>query len=153
MKITLLLSIILDVLFLGKKKRSVSTAVNLGFPKKDSPTSHLRLANHQLAFLITLGIVTEDVVLLKNTWGICWNSQMFIPNFWFDRTVASQIHGFCWKICHQFFLDILGSELFHGFGCGSMTCFSLRFPWFPWKNLSILSKLGKCFHFSGDFRL
>ena len=54
-------------------------------------TSHLRLANHQLAFLITLGIVAEDVVLLKNTWGKCWNSQMFIPIF---CSIGQLLHRF-----------------------------------------------------------
>lgn len=118
------------VLFLGKKNCFHGTAVNLRSP--NSPTSHLRWANHQLSFLITLfgrwgcfrkihGEMLEDKF-----------NPMFVWSLWFV------CHEFFWKICHQLVdiwspsVDLVGlDDLF--FPHGSVENVGSPKPVFPWK--------------------
>lgn len=113
-----------------KKNCFHDTAVNLRFP--NSPTSHLRWANHQLSFLITLfgrwgcfGKIHREMLEDKF-------NPMFVWSLWFV------CHEFFWKICHQLVdiwspsVDLVGlDDLF--FPHGSVENVGSPKPVFPWK--------------------
>ena len=99
--------------FLGKKKNCFhGTAVNLRY-SQNSPTSHLRWANHQLSFLIT--------------WFGRWVAEDVFENTW--RKVRGQVQSHVCSIVVIYLSRILLEDL-PSVG-GHLVTFC-RFGWFGW---------------------